>query len=53
MTHQSNITTPFANPFVGLRPFNSDEAILFFGRREHTIELLAMLRQSHFVAVVG
>jgi WD40 repeat protein len=41
------------NPFVGLRPFNSDESILFFGRREQTIELMQQLHRTHFVAVVG
>ena len=41
------------NPFVGLRPFNSDEALLYFGRREQTIELLQQLHRTHFVALVG
>ncbi len=40
-------------PFVGLRPFDTDEALLFFGRREQTIELLQQLHRTHFVAVVG
>src|SRR5215510_2308081 len=42
-----------SNPFVGLRPFNSDEALLFFGRREQTIELMERLHETHFIAVVG
>ncbi len=42
-----------AKPFVGLRPFNSDEALLFFGRHEQTIELLRQLHDTHFVALVG
>ena len=41
------------NPFVGLRPFRSDEGLLFFGRREQTLELLQQLQQSRFLAVVG
>jgi WD40 repeat protein/energy-coupling factor transporter ATP-binding protein EcfA2 len=41
------------NPFVGLRPFSSDEAILFFGRREQTVELLQQLHRTRFLAVVG
>src|SRR3954465_9434271 len=41
------------NPFVGLRPFESDEGLLFFGRQEQTIELLQRLHQYHFVAVIG
>jgi energy-coupling factor transporter ATP-binding protein EcfA2 len=40
-------------PFVGLRPFNDDEALLFFGRHEQTIELLQQLHRTHFVAIVG
>src|SRR5262245_1313607 len=42
-----------SNPFVGLRPFNSDEALLFFGRGEQTVELLRRLHRDHFIAVVG
>jgi hypothetical protein len=42
-----------ANPFVGLRPFRSDEALLFFGRREQIAELLDRLHQTHFLAVIG
>jgi energy-coupling factor transporter ATP-binding protein EcfA2 len=42
-----------SNPFVGLRPFNSDEALLFFGRDEQTVELLRRLHRDHFIAVVG
>ena len=41
------------NPFVGLRPFRSDEGLLFFGRREQTLELLQALQQSRFLSVVG
>ena len=41
------------NPYVGLRPFEMDESILFFGRSEQTLELLQRLHQHHFVAVVG
>jgi hypothetical protein len=41
------------NPFVGLRPFESEEDMLFFGRREQTIELLQYLHTSRFLAVVG
>src|SRR5215510_1406942 len=41
------------HPFVGLRPFNSDEALLFFGRGEQTIDLLQQLHRTHFVAIVG
>jgi energy-coupling factor transporter ATP-binding protein EcfA2 len=46
-------TTLPENPFVGLRPFESKEAVLFFGRREQTKQLLSILHASRFVAVVG
>ncbi len=42
-----------SNPFVGLRPFESNESLLFFGRQDQTLELLQRLHQHHFVAVVG
>jgi len=41
------------NPFVGLRPFESTESLLFFGRRDQTLELMEKLHQTRFVAVVG
>ena len=41
------------NPFVGLRPFRSDEGLLFFGRSEQTVELLQQLQQSRFLSVVA
>jgi WD40 repeat protein len=41
------------NPFVGLRPFESNEDFLFFGREEQTLELLQRLHLHHFVAVIG
>jgi WD40 repeat protein len=40
-------------PYPGLRPFEPDEADLFFGREEHVDALLTRLSASHFVAVVG
>jgi len=41
------------NPYVGLRPFEMDESILFFGRSEQTLEMLQRLHRHHFVSVVG
>src|SRR6267154_6471775 len=41
------------NPFPGLRPFTTEEDYLFFGREEQTTELLALLREHRFLAVVG
>jgi energy-coupling factor transporter ATP-binding protein EcfA2 len=47
------MTIDSTNPYVGLRPFEVDESILFFGRTEQTLELLQKLHQHRFVAVVG
>ena len=41
------------NPFVGLRPFRSDEGQLFFGRLEQATELLEKLHHTRFLGVVG
>lgn len=41
------------NPYVGLRPFQTDESLLFFGRNDQITELLHQLNQHRFVAVVG
>jgi tetratricopeptide (TPR) repeat protein len=43
----------FTNPFPGLRPFESNEDHLFFGRDGQSDELLRRLRQSRFLAVLG
>ena len=40
-------------PYPGLRPFQSDEDFLFFGREEQIAELLHLLQQHRFLAVVG
>ncbi|NNM23296.1 MAG: hypothetical protein HKO54_07065 [Flavobacteriaceae bacterium] len=41
------------NPYVGLRPYQASESLLFFGRDEQTLELLQRLHHHRFVAVVG
>jgi tetratricopeptide (TPR) repeat protein len=41
------------NPFPGLRPFETDEYRLFFGREGQSDELLRRLQRSRFLAVVG
>jgi tetratricopeptide (TPR) repeat protein/energy-coupling factor transporter ATP-binding protein EcfA2 len=41
------------NPFPGLRPFESDEDHLFFGREKQINEILRRLRSARFLAVVG
>ncbi len=39
--------------YPGLRPFEAEEALLFFGREEQTDELLRRLEDTRFLAVVG
>ena len=41
------------NPFPGLRPFDTSEAHLFFGRDQQIAELVNRLERHRFVAVVG
>ena len=41
------------HPFPGLRPFETAESLLFFGREEHTQDLLRRLGDGRFLAVVG
>ena len=40
-------------PFPGLRSFEADESLLFFGREAHIDELLERLADNRFVAVTG
>ena len=40
-------------PYPGLRPFELKDAFLFFGRQQHTQELLDRLSGNRFLAVVG
>jgi energy-coupling factor transporter ATP-binding protein EcfA2 len=41
------------NPFPGLRAFEEEEDILFFGREKQIDELLRKLRTSRFLAIIG
>jgi hypothetical protein len=41
------------NPFVGLKPFESEQSMLFHGRGRQIGELLEFLYSQRFVAVVG
>jgi formylglycine-generating enzyme required for sulfatase activity/energy-coupling factor transporter ATP-binding protein EcfA2 len=40
-------------PYPGLRPFETKEEFLFFGRESYTAELLRRLSERRFLAVVG
>ncbi len=40
-------------PYPGLRPFDVNDAFLFFGRERHTQDLLDRLSRNRFLAVVG
>ena len=55
--NNSDDTTPFEtrhpHPFTGLRPYESHEAMFFFGRDAETDELIRLLRHARLVAVVG
>lgn len=42
-----------ANPYPGLRPFETEEDDLFFGRDGQSEDILASLRRHRLVAVVG
>lgn len=48
-----NSAAAAVNPFPGLRPFEDEEAHLFFGRETQVDELLRRLRLERFIAVVG
>lgn len=41
------------HPYPGLRPFERHESRIFFGREKHVDELLARLKDHHFLAVLG
>ena len=40
-------------PYPGLRPFEREESFLFFGREEHTDQVLEKLAHTRFISVVG
>jgi hypothetical protein len=41
------------DPYPGLRPFRQEETDIFFGREEHTDQLLERLANHRFLAVTG
>lgn len=46
-------TAILANPFPGLRSYNTEESHLFFGRDDQIDELLRKIRVSRFLALIG
>ena len=40
-------------PYPGLRPFQTEETDIFFGRERQTDDLLRRLSQTHFLPVIG
>jgi WD40 repeat protein len=40
-------------PYPGLRPFEVEEADIFFGREKQTDELLGRLSQTYFLPIIG
>ena len=53
MTTMSPALPHWGNPFPGLRPFEEEDAHLFFGRETQVRELLARMADERFLAVVG
>jgi hypothetical protein len=45
--------TKLENPYPGLRPFETSEAHLFFGRDQQVLDLLDRMARNRFVAVLG
>ncbi len=41
------------NPFVGLRPFESEDNLYYFGRKKQLRALLERLHQTRFLSIVG
>ncbi len=41
------------NPYPGLRPFETEESHLFFGRNQQVADLVGRLERNRFVAVLG
>lgn len=53
MIEIENESKEIGNPFPGLRPFETDEYELFFGREGQSDALISRLQRAHFLAVVG
>ncbi len=53
ITEPGAVTTKLINPFPGLRPFQTNEAHLFFGREGQSEEVLNNLARNKFAAILG
>jgi conflict system STAND superfamily ATPase len=53
MESSIDFQTLIESPFPGLRAFETEESLLFFGREVHTEALLRRLDEGRFLAVVG
>ena len=53
MPHDRTCIDPSGAPFVGLRPFDTIDAMWFSGRDRETAALTQKIRNSRFTAVVG
>jgi WD40 repeat protein len=51
--NSSSAAARVENPFPGLRPFQTDEAHLFYGRQQQVDELLERMAKHRFLGVVG
>jgi tetratricopeptide (TPR) repeat protein len=47
------VNSTLKQPYPGLRPFQQDEARIFFGRADEINRMLARLEEHRFLAVVG
>ncbi len=44
---------PHLNPFPGIRSFETEESHLFFGRESQIENIVSVLRDTHFLAIIG
>jgi WD40 repeat protein len=44
---------PHFNPFPGIRSFETEESHLFFGRESQIENIVTVLRDTHFLAIIG
>jgi formylglycine-generating enzyme required for sulfatase activity/energy-coupling factor transporter ATP-binding protein EcfA2 len=49
----TDLLSAVEQPYPGLRSFEMSESLLFFGREQHTQELLRRLAGGRFLAIVG